>query len=211
MWTEYFDRIIVINLKKRLDRLAHITEELKKYDIPFTLFEALEFENGRYGLYQTMKQIFLDSIERGDENVLLFEDDAKFLNHPNKYMPDCIAQLPDNWLQLYLGISTKKDKGLSGRQAENLLRVDEAYSTHAVAYSKEAMNLFLKSPMILPIDNMMVQKLQPLGRSYCTFPIVCTQLASYSDIEKKFTDWSRIIENRFYENVNQSELKWKKN
>lgn len=201
MWTNYFDKIFLINLPNRFDRLALSYNELSKYGIQYELVRAIKHIDGREGLYQTMMNIFSDSLKFGYERILIFEDDILFLNDPNEYMPLCIEQLRwIFWHTFYLGVNPTKYP-FAKFTSPNILPLFRGFSTHAVAYSKEGMQEILKLEKNLPIDVMIAGNIHKLGHSYCSYPLLCTQRAGHSDIQNSFTDWGCTIQERFNERV----------
>lgn len=200
MWTNRF-KILVINLKHRVDRLKQATEELDKYHIPYEIIEAIPNETGALGLLHTMRSIFQKAIGGGEKEVLLFEDDALFLNDPNIFMDECLKQLPDDYDLLYLGGNPTIP--FSGFYSPNLLPVTRMFSTHAVLYSRKAMEMFLELGQLIPLDVRITVPIQQRGKSFCVYPLLCTQRAGFSDIEKKEIDWDFAISKRYNLLVNQ--------
>lgn len=197
-WCAYFDRIYLINLKSRKDRLYESIQELKKYNIPFIRWEAMEYENGAMGLYDTMTSLFVNAIDNGYRKILVFEDDVKFLQDPTLIMDRIILeQLPTNWELLYLGCNHSVP--FINKRSSNLLICERALATHSVAYSLSAMNKILQMPRQLPFDVLLADKIQPKsnGFSYCVTPMLATQKDGYSSIEKRLTSYSMFLEDRF--------------
>lgn len=203
-WTSYFDKIFLINLPKRTDRLRSATHDLSLYKIPFEIVPAINHKNGAKGLFLTMKAIFEMAIDEQYKNILLFEDDAKFINDPNKYMPLCLEQLGRicaGYDIFHLGPNTHQPLQ---RHSDNLLRMHKCRATHAVAYSAQGIELILRKLSEIPfhdhIDVYFENHIQPLGGCYCSYPMIATQHNDYSDITKSEADQS-YIEKRFLENT----------
>ena len=84
---EHLDKIFFINLDYRTDRLKEITEELETYNFPknkIERFPAIKFEDGRgeegaIGCSMSHLEILKMSLVRGYENILILEDDFKFV------------------------------------------------------------------------------------------------------------------------------------
>ncbi len=199
-WTNRF-KILVINLKHRQDRLKQVVEELGKYAIPFQLIEAIPNETGALGLLQTMRLIFQKAINEDTKELLLFEDDVLFLNDPNVFMDECLKQLPDDYDLLFLGGNPTQQ--FTGFYSPNLLPVSRMFSTHAVLYSRKAMERFLELGELIPLDVRIMVPIQQQGKSFCTYPLLCTQRAGHSDIENRDVDWDFAISKRYNFLVNQ--------
>ena len=105
-WTDFFTKIFVINLPERTDRLLDIAEQLYKWNIPYELVNAVKHENGAEGLRITVEGIFREAVKQEWESILIFEDDAIFVDsggNPNEVMEKVVKQLPKTWDILYLG------------------------------------------------------------------------------------------------------------
>lgn len=206
-WTDYFDEIFLINLPSRPDRLAAASKELQKCNIPFTAMPAIAMGNGAMGLTRTMQELF--KTNKLKQRILVFEDDVKFVQDPNIYMPLCVEQLQrlHRWDMFYLGINTDNENNLfSEFAAPNLLPVKFGYSTHAVAYSQETMRRLLSVygsfdyHYFTPTDILIAKAIQEQGHCYCSYPLLATQADGYSDIEQKHSTYD-YIESRFAHSV----------
>lgn len=198
-WVNFFDAIYVINLRKRVDRLLEITEELEKYNIPFELVTAIENENGAEGLRQTVEKIFKESIERKHEQILIFEDDCYFLQDPNPIMGMVVKELPEYWHIFYLG--GQPSNGFNRRHSSSLLQLDTCYSTHAWAISNQGMKEILSVGLKAPIDNSVVDTVQKQQKCFITYPLLASQRAGISNIGNVFIDWSPYIINKYKEKL----------
>lgn len=198
MWTDFFDEILCINLDIREDRLLRITEHFEEYEIPFKRVEAIKHEKGAEGLLATMILIFQEALSKGFENILIFEDDAKIVVSTYEFhdtMNKVVEQLPKDYIMCFLGC--QPTKGYEGFYSPNLLRVKEAFATHAVAYSKKGIELILASNFSAPIDNFYVSHIQePYGKCFMVHPFLVTQEAGYSNIGNAEIDWNMFMQPR---------------
>lgn len=201
MWTDFFDHIYLINLERRTDRLLQAKWELDKYDIPYQVWEANDREDGRLGIYLSLQRIMQDAFGRQYKNILVFEDDALFLTDPKVFMPWALKDLPTDYDILYLGANLTK--GYQPKfHSPNLLYLPRGFSLHACAYSASGIDKVNRLESTdLPVDLAIANKIQPHGKCYATYPMICTQRPGFSDIEKKQTDWGYALQNRFYERV----------
>ena len=201
-WTNFFTKIFVINLPERTDRLLEVAEELYKWQIPYELVNAVKHEKGAEGLRITVEKIFREAIAKNWESVLIFEDDAVFVDscgNPNDTMNEVVKQLPKNWDILYLGAQCTT--GFKLRTSPNLLLVENAYATHAWAISLHGMKEILAAGLEAPIDNCIVAKIQSHGTTYITYPLLATQRPGISDIGNTYINWQPFIENRYYQKL----------
>lgn len=197
-WTSYFDKVFLINLPHRTDRLQTATQELGNHNIPFTVVEAIKDADGRLGLYKTMIELFKICIERKYKRILVFEDDIKFLYSPDEKMDNVIKEITRFWDLLYLGCNATVE--FKRKFSENLLYNERSFSSHAVGYSAFCMDYLLKEPIHLPYDEMLCNSIQKDGLSFCVNPILVTQIPNFSDIEKRYvSNYHIFLEDRFAE------------
>lgn len=111
-----FDRVVVINLKRRPDRLIDFHNNLKEEKWPFMYpdtFAAMDGNclgapnfnsgGGAYGCKQSHVRILEQAINDGIRNILVLEDDAVLLPGGVDRIVDFIRRVPDDWDQLMLG------------------------------------------------------------------------------------------------------------
>ena len=148
--------------------------EMKKYGIPFERYEATRNENGVIGLLQTMKRLFCECVENGYSRVLVFEDDVFFFDESvNDTMSKAMQQVPPDFLYLFLGCNFIVQPT---RVTENILKVNGAYSTHAVLYTLECIRMILPLlDQVLAYDIVLMQNIQGMGRTYCAYPMLASQ------------------------------------
>lgn len=199
MWTDYFQKIYVINLPERFDRMYETKNLLDEYEIPFERFEATKYEHGYFGLVLTMKSMFKYCLDNGIERVLVFEDDVKFVEgkeFTNNTMQTCVNGLTTlDWGQFYLGLQHVKP--FNKFVQPNILPVEHGYSTHAVAYNKHCMENFMNNYVDQPIDNYFVNSYQQFHKSFCSYPLLATQRKGFSNIGGQEIDWDIYITPNF--------------
>lgn len=201
-WLNSFSKTYLINLPERKDRLQKSTDELNKYNIPFEVFEATKHEDGRIGIFLTLKKMFEQAIGKNYKKpILSLEDDVRFLANPNLIMNDVMSQLPADFHMLFLGCN--HNAPLTQKYSDCLIKVTKAKALHAVVYSMEAIELLLPhmEKFEKSIDRTTRDVLQPLGKSYCTYPMIATQYNGYSDIEGEDVDYTKCLEKRFEQNI----------
>jgi GR25 family glycosyltransferase involved in LPS biosynthesis len=110
---DFFDRVIVINLDRRTDRMEKLDSQLEKLDIQYKRFSAVDGKKlnidpivaGLQSHLQVMKQI-------AGQRVLILEDDAFFVEDFNEKFEKVMQTLPEDWDIFYLGALVPKDVGL---------------------------------------------------------------------------------------------------
>lgn len=202
-WQSYFQKTFVINLAKRTDRKQRMQEIFEEYDIEGEIFEAVDTPKSPIGLVETTKAIFEYCLNNGCDNILVFEDDCEFVEPPEIFhitMEACVNDLKNtNWGIFYLGL--QHPRPFRNWQTKNLLQVNMAYSTHALAYSKRFMEFFVDFAVAQPLDNWIVEKFQHYGICYASYPLLATQKANWSDINGEWIDWSPYIANSYREAI----------
>lgn len=194
MWTNFFDKIYLVNLAKRVDRLLESAEILEKYQIPFQIFTATEDGVGARGLRDTMNLLFDDALYNRYQNILVFEDDVRMVEEPpifNLIMDKAVSQLPPNYHLFYLG--GQPTGGYSYRYATNLLPALKYFATQSVAYSEQGMKEIKGRGLGYPIDNWLVDEIQVLGHCFAVDPLLCSQRKGFSDIGQNEIDWNPFI------------------
>lgn len=196
MTLQDISKVYVINLPERKDRLELANAELKSHGIEYTLFEATKNENGVLGLLDTMIRLFDEAISEGHEHILVFEDDVKLLCPFTPFMETVLPQLHTDYHTFYLGLNLlTTPKKIS----ENILLIDQAYSSHAILYSRSGMILTLAAlnRERTPYDILLRDHIQVLKKSFCSFPMLATQRISFSSIENKVIDWGQLMATTF--------------
>lgn len=190
------DEVYVINLPDRNDRREMIDKELSRYGMQYTLFEAVKNDNGILGLLDSMKKLFTEAISKNQSNIMVLEDDVKFLAPPIEFLNTVLPQLPSRYHCFHLGVNLIEPPL---RYSENVLLIKRAYATHAIIYSREAIEkiLVLLETHITAYDIILMNNLQGQKRCYCTYPVLATQQPGYSDIEKRWIDWNALMITHF--------------
>ena len=207
---DYFEEIYCINLDNRVDRWKHAQEEFKKVGILDRVkrYSAIKHEDGRIGLIKSNLDIIKDVKKRKIKNVLIFEDDFEFLvDNPLEVLQTSLEQSFNiKWYLFYLGANTHQ-KLLKFKP--NLIALKHAFATHSVAYSKLAYNDFIfKYDGIKRIKNekdildvFCARYFQEKRLCLMTFPMMTTQMNSFSDIEGKVVNYD-FIKERYKKNIN---------
>lgn len=199
MWTDFFSRIVLINLVTRTDRLLESSDELNKYGVPFEVVRAIKNENGQRGISDTLRALFKESLKMGHKKLLVFEDDVKMLVEPNEFdrvMDLAQVELPTDWDMLYLGANIPYPS-CAWEYSPHLIKIGYALSLHAVAYSSKCMERILRVPRQLPIDVQIAKEVHWAASSFVTYPLLCTQRPGYSDIESREVSYGHFIEDRY--------------
>ena len=112
-----FDRVVVINLRRRPERLTSFRREIAACNWPFpepTVFEAVDGQQlpvpltwgaggGAWGCMQSHRQVLERAIMDGVKALLVLEDDACFRPTFRQDVERFLAAVPPNWDGLMLG------------------------------------------------------------------------------------------------------------
>jgi hypothetical protein len=111
-----FDAVYVISLPSRKERLDLFFRDLPNPWIlgDIKIFTAIDgygckiprswkSGKGAWGCYQSHLKILKDCTSLNLNNVLIFEDDAIFVDNFNNLAIDLLNSLPQDWKMLYLG------------------------------------------------------------------------------------------------------------
>lgn len=209
-WTKFFDKIYLINLPERKDRLEKSYKELLHYQIPFEIIKAIKYNNGAHGLFQTMLGIFNSAIENNYNNILIFEDDVQLADNVNEIMKRVVKELPSDYDLVYLGANVNAPLYVVPG-CDHILQCNFAIATHAVGYSRKGIERFLEKKTLMqgigqkfiPVDMELVTQVQIRNKTYVVNPMLAFQRPGFSDVEKRDVDYKNFIQERFQQRLNE--------
>lgn len=185
---DIFDRIVVINLDHRTDRLETFDEQAKKYGFEYIRFSAVPANPPSlpptWACKQSHISVIKQAIEDGVRRLLVFEDDAQFVDDFNEKLEVIYNRLPDDWDMFYLGAWHI----VSQPYAEGIVKMIENYSAHAYGINEHFIQeAYSQTSKPKPIDIAFSDK-HPHIKAYCAKPALVGQTPGYSDIEKEYRD-----------------------
>lgn len=194
---------IVLNLKRRTDRLEKFKEEMNYIGWDFDIFEAID-KNSYEGCALSHKKIAEDFLISNEEYLLVMEDDLFFLPHSKKVLSECEKELNSlEWDFFHFGPSIHRPLNHYNEilvDLNNLPPKDE--NKHRGIFGTTAFVLTKKSAEIIAnwdtnkyyennhrqiaIDDYMDRVLYKMVRSFCPYLLITTQRNDFSDINGTF-------------------------
>lgn len=207
-----FEKIkkIVINLKRRPDRLEKFKEEMNYMGWEFEIFEGID-TNDYNGCALSHKKIAEDFLKTNDDFLLVMEDDLFFMPYSKKIIKECEEELDKTeWDFFHFGPSIHRPLKRYNNiliDLNDLPPKDE--NRHRGIFGTTAFILTKKSAEIManwdtskyidnghrqiPIDEYMDRVLYKRCRSFCPYLLLTTQQNDYSDINKTFDNNHYIL------------------
>ncbi|WP_293928014.1 hypothetical protein [Sphingobacterium sp. UBA6320] len=192
----------IINLKSRLERRKYILEQFNgKKIFNVRVFEAIEHENGRIGLWKTITKIIHEASKLNYDFVLLCEDDHEFTEQfSEEKLLTCIEEATLLNADILLGgiCSYKNCKRIS----PNLISVNEFACTQFTIVFKKMYKKILDA-QFTDLDCADFKLSELTHKKYIIFPFISIQRDfGYSDVstgyyenkmEIYFGETSRLI------------------
>lgn len=146
----YFDRVVVINLDRRPDRMEELEADLQRANWPFldpTRFRAVDASKlpqhiawksgaGAWGCMQSHRQILQEALMDDVKNLLVLEDDVTFASNFDEKVLQFLRDVPSDWDQIMLGGQLCSRDGrqcFSKPVVPGVVRVGGCERTHAYA------------------------------------------------------------------------------
>ena len=182
---DYFDKVVVINLDKRTDRLEKITKQLDDLGITFERFSAIDGtgKNPMLANRDSHLQVWRDNLGK---KVLVLEDDAYFVEDFQERFNQVIQTLPENWDVFYLGALLDKMTGKVIKVNNDWYRQIVSTGTQAYCVHPDIMQYCIDRLEIY--DGYIDVGLRILAEdmnAYITQPNLVTQYPGYSDLRLK--------------------------
>lgn len=206
--TDIFPFILFINLDSRPDRLLESRKEFEKLSINPIRVAGKVFDGTNNPQHNAIMGCTLSHIhclrmaKEAKCNVLIFEDDIKFVNNYNAIIPNALEELDkSDWNMMYFGANILKP---FNQVSTYLAKLTWAQSTHAYGVNYKFIDTLLSiipEHQIFPLDLAYTHFVVPKYNCYITAPqMVAVQRDSYSDIEGTMANYESYLEQRYRDN-----------
>ena len=187
---DYFDKVVVINLDRRQDRMERLGPQLEELGIEYERHSAVD------GKALGINPIFAGTMSHvevlkkyKDQKVLILEDDAYFVEDFNEQFKAVMQTLPKDWDIFYLGALLPKNVGKTTPVNENWHRQVMTNASHAYCINPAKMDYFIEKldgyEWYIDIG---LRVFAEEYNAYVTQPNLVTQFPSYSDLREYEVD-----------------------
>ena len=183
----------IINIGHRVDRHAHVVEEVKKFPIlDWKVVEAVVDKT------KTCFQSHLKCIRLAKENnfpyVLILEDDVVFtVDCLDIFYQSFIEVNTLDWDMFYLGANLQAP---THRISSNIVKLTRAFTTHAYMVHSRFYDTILNLKLNVEID-VCYTSLMENNNVYMCAPMIAYQLPSHSDLQNGFRDYNSALHENF--------------
>jgi GR25 family glycosyltransferase involved in LPS biosynthesis len=184
---DYFDKVVVINLDRRIDRMAKLAPQLEALGITYERHSAVDgfARNISPIIAGTMSHVEVMKKYSG-QKVLILEDDALFVDDFNEKFTEVIQDLPKDWDVLYLGALVPKETGEVTQVSNHWWRQVFTTGTHAYCIRPEMMDYFIsKLDGFEWFIDVGLREFAQQYRPYIVQPNLVIQFPSFSDLRNK--------------------------
>ena len=198
--------VFYINLEHRTDRKEHVERELTELEWEFTRFNAVRLPNSpALGCTLSHLKILEHAKVNNLDYVIIVEDDICFTNKPlflenlnkvlssGKHFDVCV--ISGNLVPPYSNFIKDCAIKVAHSQTTTGYLVKKHYYDTLINNIKTGANLLLRNPSkpnLYAIDMYWLQ-LQKRDTWIIVVPLTVTQIESYSDIEKRNVDYSKVM------------------
>ena len=147
---DFFDKIYCINLDEQTKRWESVQKEFDKIGIlnKVERFKGIKKEPWPLGCNLSFLEIIKTASKQNLNNVLIFEDDVKFVNWNNSFFNNAISNLRrENWEYLRIGYNMEGFDIKFEKISNNLIKVkkgSDIRSTHAHAVNHVAYKFIIE-------------------------------------------------------------------
>jgi glycosyl transferase family 25 len=198
--------VFYINLDTRPDRKSHFETEIQKLQLSVTpnRFNAIKHASGAVGCSMSHLALLKNAKQQNLDHILIMEDDILFLN------PDVFINSMNNFLSNNIDFDVLliagNNMGDYGRIEEFCVKISKCQTTTGYLVKKHYYDKLIDN--IEKGINKLLQNcnrlndyaidqywgyLQQIDSWYLLTPLTTTQRPDYSNIEKRHTNYNRVM------------------
>ena len=184
----------LINLSSRVDRLEESKKEFSRLGIEFDRFPAILNDNPIISFNLSQYACIKAGYDSGEDIFFVYEDDVIF-DSPFSKVEEAMRDLPYGWVSLYLGANiTTETFQPPERVSSKLVRLRDAWQSHAIAYSHRGADYILTQfkPLEGIIFDEWMRRIMKEGNIYMMSPMAAYQRPSFSNIWQIQTDYTGV-------------------
>ncbi len=207
MINDYFDKVYLLNLYRRLDRLQLSKKRLDFCDIKYSVFNGTDgsvvkklwkslsnpnFANSNYiGCAISHLSIYKDAIENGYKRILILEDDNRIKRDANDQFRLIVENIPIEWDLLYLGFIPLSDDCsrwdynlVNNFLSKNIFYAKNLWGLYSYGISEQLMKDTIdeyNENFPMELDRYFVTRIQPNGKSFGVTPQLFAADDGFSD------------------------------
>jgi len=182
------DKVYVINLDRRPDRLEKITKQLNDLGISFTRLRAIDQEeinsSGIVACAMSHKAVLQDAVLQGHQKILVLEDDALFVNNFKQEFDEAMSQIPNDWQMIHLGSTGTRGDMITPKIQKSLY----ALTSHAILIDRSIyQDLIDLNKEDRHVDEVYGSLMETIN-AYTIHPSIVKQSGGYSDVSHRSFD-----------------------
>ena len=196
-----------INLEHRKDRKEHVEKQLASVNLPIERFNAIRLTNGALGCSMSHLKCLETAKKNNWTHLLICEDDIEFTNPGlfTQQLNSFLEKHQDDWDVVLLAGNTmppyripENDETciqVSHSQTTTGYLVKSHYFDVLISNIKEGIEKLIGEPekhIKYAIDKYWLS-LQKQDRWFLIVPLTVVQKIDYSDIEKKMTNYKKVM------------------
>ena len=201
---ENIEHAFYINLENRPDRKEHVEKQLQSIGISATRFNAIKLSNGAVGCSMSHLKCLETAKQNNWDHVMIIEDDILFLNPNvfknklNKFLKNHknfdVLLIAGNNVPPYQKIDDCCVKVYRCQTTTGYI-VQSHYYDKLINNIKEGIKQLITNPdqhILYAIDKYWF-RLQEKDNWFLITPLTVTQKEGYSDIEKRPTNYTKVM------------------